>query len=136
MPGDAFEYAFEGELFNNPFDSLQYLCVEAIRPNNDTDDRPEDNSRCRNLIQSLALINLYPNPFRESITLSLSAPRSGTVLVEIFDHVGRNVLNEQRWDVTQGFNSRSFVTETWSAARYVIRLRYENETIDRTIQKW
>jgi PKD repeat protein len=136
MPGDAFEYAFEGELFNNPFDSLQYLCVEAIRPNNDADDRPADNSRCKTLIQKLALVNLYPNPFRESLTVSLSAPRSGTILLEVFDHRGRNVLNEQRWDVTAGFNSRSFVTETWSAARYVIRLRYENEIIDRTIQKW
>ena len=41
------------------------------------------------------IINLYPNPFTTSFTLSFYTPQAGSVLVEIFDMTGKKILDMQ-----------------------------------------
>jgi arabinogalactan endo-1,4-beta-galactosidase len=78
-------------------------------------------------------LNIYPNPFNPGTTIELSVPRRSTVILTVFDLLGRNVrtlVNEIKdpGNFTIPWYGKSESGVPAASGTYVIRLNVGNET--------
>jgi hypothetical protein len=72
--------------------------------------------------EALALEAVSPNPFRASVTLTLSLPSAEAVTVEAFDALGRRVLARALGVLAPGRHRVEFDGRAWAPGVYVVRV--------------
>lgn len=71
--------------------------------------------------QETPLVELYPNPFAETLTVALAADCDGAVAVQVIDVQGRNTLNQS----VSLANSPVLTLDSLGAGIYLLRLAWE-----------
>jgi hypothetical protein len=71
--------------------------------------------------QSFSVGQNYPNPFNPATTLPVELERNGKVTLEVYDELGRQVLNED-FDLTMGKHDLPIDGSTWANGTYFARV--------------
>jgi hypothetical protein len=69
------------------------------------------------------VVSIYPNPVANRATIEYSAPSAGPVTIEVFDMLGRKVLDIQPTDSGIGTRRLEMDFSGLTAGMYVVRLR-------------
>ena len=67
-------------------------------------------------------VSLYPNPVRGMATVGFNAIGNAEVNYQVFDLMGRMVMNQSAGRFTEGVNEFNINTENLSAGSYILRL--------------
>lgn len=74
-------------------------------------------------VRSYELLQNFPNPFRETTTISYEVPRPGDVTLEVFDLLGRKVATLVDGRVSAGSHRVTFEPGPLSGGVYLYRLK-------------
>ncbi len=85
----------------------------------DADDVPE-NSHEQSIPDSYNLLDIYPNPFNASLSISSEAPANGIIGVDLFDILGREVFSKQL-PVQPGLNNSRINFEQLATGIYFLQ---------------
>jgi hypothetical protein len=75
------------------------------------------------LADGFRVVSIYPNPVANRATIEYSAPSAGPVTIEVFDMLGRKVLEIQPADSGIGTRRLEMDFSGLTAGMYVVRLR-------------
>ncbi len=81
-----------------------YFCVNAIEPNDGTDDVPENNEYCKVSKNTFEILNVTPNPFADELTVNFNSNENANGEIRIYDSTGRLVFNSGAILFQKGFN--------------------------------
>lgn len=70
-------------------------------------------------------IRIYPNPVQSILNIELETSESGEIVIEIFDHTGRKMYDEQ-FNVTNGMNYHQLNADSWLKGIYLITIRLQD----------
>ncbi len=70
----------------------------------------------------------YPNPFNPSTTINFSLPKTGKVVLEIYNVLGEKVTTLINNDLTAGYHSVNFNGSSLASGVYIYRLQSGNYT--------
>ena len=79
-------------------------------------------------------LTIYPNPFAEKITLSISADCAGEMRCIIYDATGRNVFAE-KVSVTDGEVKIIGMGENMPSGAYILSLEFNGQSVQKNIVK-
>ena len=99
-------------------DAYQYFRVAAV----DVDGKIQYTDVIRQQCAGADNLRVWPNPFRDQLTVTLSHSRSSVAAVEVFNAKGQLVKNFQR-TLVPGMNSLQLDLAELSAGLYTIRLK-------------
>ncbi len=88
-----------------------------------------------NLPTDLERLNVYPNPFDESIQLVIDAINSQNIGIEIFDLSGKLIISEQNQIVNRGTNTLMINTNKLLSGMYILKVRTEKGLVTKRIIK-
>ncbi len=75
----------------------------------------------------------YPNPFNPSTTIGYSVPKAGNVKVEVFDILGRKVVELLNTNVNPGNYKIVFDASAYTSGMYIVRLSAPEVTLTKKI---
>ncbi len=75
----------------------------------------------------------YPNPTQETTTLDLTAQEAQSVVVEVFDLIGRRLYTERRELRADAATSLTLDARRWGSGGYILRVRGQSFMISRKI---
>ncbi len=84
---------------------------------------------------SSVLLGVYPNPFKDIVTLHYTLNQTQEVQIRIFDALGRELLNEDQGLVQQGIYQTSISTEKLLPGTYIVVLNTEKGSQQRIVVK-
>ena len=106
-----------------------FLCVTVSNINFEMDDDSTNNKLCDALeTNSFSILNSYPNPSSDQITIPVILPRKGNVSFFIFDKDGKDVKSYSK-DFDKGLNLITINTYDLRAGVYSCKIIYEDEII-------
>jgi bacillolysin len=79
-------------------------------------------------------VSISPNPFNNNISVEVTAEKSGTGSIEIFDLVGRKVINTPL-SISIGKNAVSLPTPQLQAGIYLLKITIEGKSLTSKIMK-
>ena len=77
----------------------------------------------------------YPNPTRESSTITFSLPKTGHAQLAIFDMTGKQVAVLVNGYLPAGDHRTTLITHHFPAGAYLVKLVYDGKTITKKILK-
>jgi PKD repeat protein len=89
--GGQISYAFRAAFPLTSADRLQYYCIRAADPNNETDDQPSNNEKCFSRTKESVGIEVFPNPFADQVQIRLIIPYPEELFVALYDETGHQV---------------------------------------------
>ncbi len=114
--------------------SNSYICVEAKSVNHDEQEiTTENNRQCKTLTGVLQLLGPSPNPARSTAYLGFILPKSGKVTLDMVNLAGQVVLEQQELDLPRGRSDYNLDIKKLRAGEYVIRIKYNDDTLLRKI---
>ncbi|MCA0446607.1 MAG: T9SS type A sorting domain-containing protein [Bacteroidetes bacterium] len=75
----------------------------------------------------------YPNPFNPETTVGFSLPKKGTVILTVFDLLGRDVQKVLNREFSAGYHAVNLNAGNLASGSYFLRLEFEGKTITRQI---
>lgn len=72
------------------------------------------------LIQNLPIIELYPNPASDFLTIDLTTQQKERIEIKLFDHSGKKCFDNKIFDLEKGFNSINFEISQYSEGLYLL----------------
>jgi PKD repeat protein len=109
-------------------DEIDYICVNAYRPNNLDEIVVENNTFCLNLSnQKVNFAAPYPNPFNEKINVLFFIENAGNVNLSMFDNNGKIVKEIINEFLPKGFHQRIVSTEELNVGQYYLKINFNNE---------
>lgn len=87
-----------------------------------------------NLVSSISIDKLYPNPFNPTTTLDYSLSQSGVVQLNIYSIQGQNVLSFPAKRMNSGKYSQQINLSHLTSGTYIIKLQLEDVVLSRKIQ--
>lgn len=85
-------YEFKAAFLISGNTNFDYYCITATDPNGETDNVPVNNERCFNrTVKVVVLVNPYPNPFTDELTVRLILPYEESIQIDLFDHAGKMI---------------------------------------------
>ncbi len=108
----------EDEILLNPltWEPMFYFVPPAVN----VDETPNDGSLYE--LPTTAALNIYPNPFNSSTTLTVSLPLSGKLKVEIFNVAGQRVESLYNGWAQAGHHSLDFSPSGQSSGVYFVHV--------------
>src|SRR5690606_16132834 len=107
---------------------IDYICVNAFRPNNLDEIVVENNTFCLNLSnQKVNFAAPYPNPFNEKINVLFFIENAGNVNLSMFDNNGKIVKEIINEFLPKGFHQRIVSTEELNVGQYYLKINFNNE---------
>lgn len=88
-----------------------------------------------NLPTDLEKLNVYPNPFDESIQLVIDAVNTQDIAIEIYDLSGKLVIVEANQTINQGANTLSINTNQLNSGMYILKIRTEKGVVAKRMVK-
>ena len=130
--GTKINYVFDASYIAASEENKTFICIEALRPNNEADENPADNRNCIALENNIKVLPVYPNPSRDNITLDIILPKDGKVTVTIYSALGAQLTALDN-DLKKGFNSLNFNVKTMGKGVYILKTNFDE---DMDIQKF
>jgi hypothetical protein len=96
-----------------------------ILPPDDVDDHPHVS------LPTSYRLNVFPNPFNPSTTISFSLPKSSPVRFDVFDMLGRTVYRADLGRMNAGTHQQPFNLPGLASGTYVVRLEAGTTAISR-----
>lgn len=75
------------------------------------------------------MVNVFPNPFNNQITISYTAVNEGRIKILLADMQGRTLLENNNYSVLKGMNNISFNTGDIAAGSYVLKIYNDNGSV-------
>jgi hypothetical protein len=88
-----------------------------------------------NLPTDVERLNVYPNPFNQSIQLVIDAVNGQNIGIEIFDLSGKLIISEQNQTIHQGTNALTINTTKLLSGMYILKVRTEKGLVTKRIVK-
>jgi len=85
-------------------------------------------------VSTEAILEAYPCPFRDELTLSIQSELAGNAVVSCYDMTGSLIAHEQ-FAVSNQRNTYSLATDSWSSGAYTIVVSTPSGTIRRVVMK-
>lgn len=130
-PGQSATKTLSFTLSSNQFD-FSFLCAEVL---SDKDIQSDNNKRCINFEKNDYFFGPYPNPTAGTLQVDWISEKSGTVLIVIYDNMGKKSyeweaqaqtgLNQSVHDLTFLSTGLYYLTIETSGAKKTIRFLYE-----------
>lgn len=94
--------------FSNQFlvdegQKLDFACVKIEEVNGIIDDVIVNNSACEKGFNNELVLSAYPNPTSETLILEYVLPQQGELKINVYDQLGRRVLDEISTKADEGF---------------------------------
>lgn len=86
-------------------------------------------------VPSVTSVSVYPNPAREAVQFTLPIAQSGHVQIEVFDLLGRRVLQHQDANVSAGTFHVALDVAALQVGMYVYRVQTRNEVHTGTLHR-
>lgn len=108
-------------------DLLDYICLEAILVNDNTEINLTNNKVC--LIQrgEIQCSPIYPNPAQDIAYIDVVMENDGTATLEVFDLSGKLVLQGETLQLVEGYNQVAVSTKDLQAGKYILYLNYQED---------
>lgn len=120
----TFTAQFNIEAFNPP----EFICVEAIQPNELADFNTSNNKLCIVLDNEIQFINPYPNPFTDELILGVNLPLADLMKITMFNSNGTLVKKLYEATTNKGLKFIHLETSTISDGYYLLQVEYLNKT--------
>ena len=120
-------YEFTARFDINNKSAPGYYCIEATQPNEQTDENPDNNSKCSALSNSFEFFNPFPNPFDGHVTVSFNLPDEDYFDITIHDMTGKLVYENLQVLGAKGYNNLTIPTRTFAKGFYAFSLYYRDE---------
>jgi len=98
----------------------------AIDPNNSISLKPGHLDVTSTELEN-AVMEAFPNPFAEQLTVKLNLSQAGPVAVRILDVAGKDVIRQDEKEYPAGLQNISISTTTLSAGIYTVMLTTEKD---------
>ncbi|MGB1247896.1 MAG: T9SS type A sorting domain-containing protein, partial [Chitinophagales bacterium] len=126
--GGADVYTFNGQYLIYSPEVTDYICIEAINVNDDTETNTSNNKVCTIIDEGLLKISKpYPNPATNLISLDIIMKNAGQIEVELIEVSGKSVKGIENLDVIQGYNNIAINTDNVATGSYIIMIKYLGE---------
>ncbi len=79
-------------------------------------------------------VSISPNPFSDNISVEVNAEKAGTGSIEVYDLVGRKVINTPL-SITIGKNAASLPTHQLQSGAYLLKITIEGKSLTSKIMK-
>lgn len=79
-------------------------------------------------------VKIAPNPFNDNVTVEVSADKTGSGMIEIFDLLGRKI-NQTPLNIAIGKNSISLPTPSLQAGTYLLKVTVDSKSLTTKIVK-
>ncbi len=79
------------------------------------------------------LLNLYPNPSGDNITIEFTLPYNDIVILSIFDLLGREVKNSSSTQLQSGTYKMYVDVSDLSTGTYIVQLRTKNRNVQKKL---
>ncbi len=127
-PGTKIIYKFNSSYEVSSNFTPQFFCIEAFDPNDTKDLNPTNNKKCQVLNNEFEIFSSYPNPFDEIINVNFNLGTEGVYSINIYDDLGKLVLQQNNVVGLVGFNSASIMTENLSKGIYNLQIIFRDDT--------
>lgn len=87
------------------------------------------------LPSDLERLNVYPNPFDQSIQLVIDAVNTQNISIEIFDLSGKLIVSEENQTVNKGTNTLTINTAKLLSGMYILKIKTEKGLVTKRIVK-
>ncbi|HBS86807.1 MAG: hypothetical protein A2W91_12315 [Bacteroidetes bacterium GWF2_38_335] len=125
MMGSVIYYTFHAIYEFSDYTLPDYICVEAELDAGITDINPQNNIKCNNEGASFALLEPYPNPAGDQITIEFIIPYSDVIILDIYDSNGKQVDRGIIESPLAGLNRFTYNTSKLAKGTYHVKMNYE-----------
>ncbi len=118
-------YLFNTRLWFADGELPDYICVwiDPVSP----DDAPENNEKCQLQDAGFRLLDVYPNPVNDELSISLVMPENGDVRLQLFDNAGRLLFSKEH-SLNKGHRVMTMDVSPYSQGSYSLRVTYGDES--------
>ncbi|MBK9542302.1 MAG: PKD domain-containing protein [Bacteroidetes bacterium] len=134
-PAGIQSYSFKAAFLISANSNFNYYCVKANDPNGETDNVQSNNERCFNRTSNLAIVNPYPNPFTDVVSVRVVLPFEDNVSIDLFDFTGKIISNLYTGAANKGLLEVRSDLSGLSDGVYSIRIQFRDEEQTRRIVK-
>ena len=120
-------YPLSGRFFVPSLSRQSFLCVDARLVNGEPDDFAANNILCEILTDKIRVVRPYPNPAAETVSFDIVTPGTETLLVEVFDEVGKKRAELYNGSPARGLNRFSMDANELGTGLYFLRVTYLGE---------
>lgn len=125
--GEIIDYTFDSYFIVSSKELSNYVCVEAINVNDNTEENLTNNKTCK-IINGLIQFSLpYPNPADNNIFLDVVTKEKGKCSIEIVDMLGNLVFPKHDIQLLEAYNKLQIKTAKYQSGKYLIKFIYLDE---------
>lgn len=128
-------YTFHASFLISSASKIDYYCIKVSEPNGESDDFPANNEKCFSRLKKLALINPYPNPFTENLSIRVILPFEDNLKLEIIDQSGKLILRTENTLRPKGLTEFKFNLEEIPDGIYSAVIYFRDEMVVRQVIK-
>jgi PKD repeat protein len=137
LPGANTMFTFASKIIDSLNKPNTILCVEGITSVNDVRDVNNGNNRtCKALNSTFTVLDVFPNPTHNAITLNYTLPKEGALTVKIVDAMGRSVQDLADSRKTAGVYKETFDITRLPEGFYHVQFIFEEEVRNQKIIKY
>lgn len=137
LPNSTLNYYFVSTLISSQESPV--LCAEVISVNNSTTIEVDysNNKICSATdISSFKITSTVPNPVTDNLSLGIIVPKTGEIVLEVYDALGNIVLQNNNLPVTKGYNNITLDLGTLAKGNYILSANFEGETLGKKLSKF
>ncbi len=121
--GNFFTYQFNAKTLINSNDPDEITCVTIQSVNGVTDANTSNNNLCKALTtDNISVLNPYPNPTDDNITLPVILNRDAEYTLQLFDALGQIIMEEHTEKGVMGLNLIKIQTDTYRRGCYFLKI--------------
>ena len=110
-------------------DAGHYVCLTIENPNHVADENPANNKLCEALDLSVfQILDMYPNPSNEVITIPLIIPELKNLNITIYDANGKKVKSVYSGNIDKGLQLITINVMELNSGFYGCKVEYGNES--------
>lgn len=132
-PGESFLYKFNSDFFIANSLEQTYICVEALNPNNEDDENPDDNRSCSPLAKQILVGEVFPNPADNMAQIIIVVPSEDQMMLELYNNLGQKSAEVFNGNATKGYNEYEIDLSKLLPGQYYLRVTYKNERFNRRL---
>ncbi|MAC96715.1 MAG: hypothetical protein CMC96_14580 [Flavobacteriales bacterium] len=116
-------------------EEVDFVCLKIAMVNGRLDDVLENNELCEAGFNNELMINVFPNPTSGQINFEYVIPSSAKVQIQIFDQLGKKMVDKDLGVQTKGYYLSTFSLSHLKTGSYHYRLVYGDQEKTGTIIK-
>ncbi|NNC86007.1 MAG: PKD domain-containing protein [Bacteroidia bacterium] len=120
-------FTFSAQFKIDPSNIPEFVCVEAIQPNELPDFDTSNNKSCQVLDNEIQFIDPFPNPFIDEIILGVNIPVSDALQIKLYAIDGTYVSELYNAATAKGLQFLTLNTSSVSIGYYLIEINYLNK---------